>query len=182
MCIITSSSATESWHPRMLANDFKRMPLALRHIVDRSLKRLIRLNRKISGLSLQQKKFEENRVQESDDPWATKRTSYRKEINIGCVYRPVNSPTELKLLGRVRDISKGGVQMVIKTSNSLKYSHVPGDEFFVSTNLTPGQEVKITAKIANLRKGQTPATTIIGMTFTQMTHEDQKRLGFFLLP
>ena len=161
----------ESWHPRMLATDLKRMPVALRHIVDRSLRRLMRLNKKISGLSFQQKKVEESRAQESDDPWAAKRTSYRKAVNIGCVYRPVNSPTELKLLGRVRDISKGGLQMVIKTSNSLKYSHVPGDEFFISTNLTPGQEVKMTAKIANLKKGQTPATTIIGMSFTHMTHD-----------
>ena len=71
--------------------------------------------------------------------------------------------------------------MIIKTSNSLKYSHVPGDEFLITTNLTPGQEVKISAKIVNLRTGQTAATTIIGMSFTHMTHEDQKRLGFFLL-
>lgn len=171
----------ESWHPRMLANEYKRMPRALRHIADRSLKRLVRTNKKISGLSLQQKKVEESRALESDDPWAAKRSSYRKEINLGCAYRPKNSPREFNLLGRVRDISKGGLQMVIKTSNSLKYSHVPGDEFFVSTNLTPGQEVKMTAKIVNLRKGQTPATTIIGMSFIHMTHEDQKRLGFFLL-
>ena len=171
----------ESWHPRMLTNDYKKMPRALRHIVDRSLKRLVRINKKISGLSLQQQQIEESQAQESDDPWAVKRSSYRKEINLGCVYRPKNSPTGLKLLGRVRDLSKGGLQMVIKTSNSLKYSHVPGDEYFISTNLTPGQEVKMTAKIVNLRKGQTPATTIVGMSFIHMTHEDQKRLGFFLL-
>jgi hypothetical protein len=171
----------ESWHPRMLTNDYKQMPRALRYIVDRSLKRLMRINKKISGLSLQQKQFEETRAEESDDPWAVKRSSYRRDLNIGCVYRPKSSPKRLNLLGRVRDISKGGLQMVIKTSNSLKHSHVPGDEFFISTNLTPGQEVKMTAKIVNLRKGQTPATTIVGMSFIHMTHEDQKRLGFYLL-
>jgi hypothetical protein len=171
----------ESWHPRMLTNDYKQMPRALRYIVDRSLKRLMRINKKISGLSLQQKQFEESRAEESDDPWAIKRSAYRRDSNIGCVYRPKSSPKGLNLLGRVRDISKGGLQMVIKTSNSLKHSHVPGDEFFISTNLTPGQEVKMTAKIVNLRKGQTPATTIVGMSFIHMTHEDQKRLGFYLL-
>jgi hypothetical protein len=172
----------ESWHPKLLATEYKKMPRTLRYMADRSLKRLIRINSKISKLSLQQKKIEESQTLASDDPWAAKRSSYRKQVNLGCVYRPLNSPSELKLLGRIRDISKGGLQMVIKTSNSLKYSHVPGDEFHVSTNLTPGQEVKITAKVVNLRKGQTPATTIVGMSFIHMTHEDQKRLGFFLLP
>jgi len=176
-----TSPRSATGHPRMLTNDYKQMPRALRYIVDRSLKRLMRINKKISGLSLQQKQFEETRAEESDDPWAVKRSSYRRDINIGCVYRPKSSPKRLNLLGRVRDISKGGLQMVIKTSNSLKYSHVPGDEFFISTNLTPGQEVKMTAKIVNLRKGQTPATTIVGMSFIHMTHEDQKRLGFYLL-
>jgi hypothetical protein len=172
----------EAWHPKLLTNDYKQMPIALRQIVDQSLKRLVRVNKKISGLSIQQRKIEKSQVQDSTDPWASKRSAYRKKVNIGCVYRPINSPKELKLLGRIRDISKGGMQLVIKTSNSLKYSHVPGDEFVISTNLTPGKEVKINAKIANLRKGQTAATTFIGMSFTHMTHEDQKRLGFFLLP
>jgi len=172
----------EAWHPRLLTNDYKQMPIALRQIVDRSLKRLVRVNKKISGLSIQQKKIEKNQLQDSADPWASKRSAYRKKVNFGCVYRPINSPKDLKLLGRIRDISKGGMQMIIKTSNSLKYSHVPGDQFIISTNLTPGQEVKMNAKIASLRKGQTPATTFIGMSFTHMTNEDQKRLGFFLLP
>lgn len=172
----------ESWHPKMLANEYKKMPRTLRYLVDRSLKRLLRINKKISGLSLQQRKVEESQALASGDPWAAKRSSYRKEVNIGCVYRPRNSPSDVKLLGRIRDMSKGGLQMVIKTSNSLKYSHVPGDEFYISTNLTPGQEVKMTAKIVNLRKGHTPATTIVGMSFIHMTHEDQKRLGFFLMP
>ena len=171
----------ESWHPRMLTSEYKQMPQALRHIVDRSLKRLLWTNKKISGLNLQQQKIEESRAEASGDPWAAKRSSYRKEVNLGCVYKPKGRPKEKDLLGRIRDISKGGLQMLIKTSNSLKYSHVPGDEFYVTTNLTPGQEVKMTAKIVNLKTGQTPATTIIGMSFTHMTHEDQKRLGFFLL-
>lgn len=171
----------ESWHPRMLASDYKQIPRALRHIVDRSLKRLVRMNKKISGISLQQRKVEENQARKSGGPSTERRSSYRKECNIGCAYRPKNSPKEVQLLGRVRDISKNGLQMVVKTSNSLKYSHVPGDEFLIITNLTPGQEVKMTAKIVNLRKGPTPASTIMGMSFLHMTHEDQKRLGFFLL-
>ena len=172
----------ESWHPRMLANEYKKMPITLRYMADKSLRRLMRINKKISGLNLQQKKAEENQALTSDDPWAAQRNAYRKKVNLGCVYRPKNNPSDAHLLGRIRDMSKGGLQMVIKTSNSLKYSHVPGDEFYLSTNLTPGREVKMTAKIVNLRKGLSPATTIVGMSFSHMTNEDQKRLGFFLMP
>ncbi len=172
----------EAWHPDMLTTAYKQMPTILRLITGNSLKSLVRVNKMVSGFSLKKMRAEAEHVQGSSDPWTSERKFYRKKIDKECVYRPVNSPKNLKLFGRINDISRGGMQMVAKTSNSLDYSHVPGDEFFISAQFKEGQKVNMTAKIIKLQKGEKFGTISMGMTFTHMTHEDQKRLGFFLMP
>jgi c-di-GMP-binding flagellar brake protein YcgR len=136
----------------------------------------------VSGYHSKKRQDEIEQIQESSERWSTRRSFYRKEFDKECVYRPVNSPKSLKLIGRIKNISRGGMQMVAKTSNSLDYTHVPGDKFFVSVYLKPGQQVNMTAKIVTLQKGDSAGTISMGMAFTHMTQEDQKRLGFFLMP
>ncbi len=172
----------EAWHPNMITTAYKQMPTILRLITGQSLKSLVRVNKMVSGFNSIKRRAEVEQVQGSSDPWSSKRSFYRKEFDKECVYRPVNSPKNLKLFGRIKDISRGGMQMDVKTSNSLDYSHVPGDEFLVSVYLKPGQQVNMTAKIVKLQKGETSGTISMGMTFTHMTQEDQKKLGFFLMP
>ncbi len=171
----------EAWHPKMLLAEYNQMPPLLGLITDKALKRLVRINKMISKMSSKEEQPVESQAQDTSDPWAARRSSFRKKCNLGCVYLPVKSPKDLELFGRTRDISKGGLQLVVKTSNSLKYSHVPGDEFFLSINLSPEKELKTKGKILNIEKGQTAATIRLGMTFTHMTNEDQRKLGFFLL-
>jgi c-di-GMP-binding flagellar brake protein YcgR len=124
---------------------------------------------------------DKGKAQDSSKTWGGKRVSFRKKCNLGCVYRPKTDPQEGELYGRAMDISKGGMKLVVKTSNSLKFSHVPGDKFFIKINLTPDYELNTTTKIVNIEKGQTAATIHLGMVFTHMNQEDQKKLGFFLL-
>ncbi len=171
----------EAWHSTLLLTDYRKMPPILGLITDKALKRLVRINKMVSGLGLKEVQADKGKAQDSSDPWAAKRSSFRKECNIGCIYRPKKDPKARELLGRTMDISKGGIQLVVKTSNSLKCSHVPGDEFFINIRLSLGQELNTTAKIVNIEKGRTTATIRLGMTFTHMTKADQNKLGFFLL-
>ena len=172
----------EAWHPNMIASVYKQMPTILGLITGQSLKSLARMNKMVSGYNSKKRQAEIEQIQESSERWSTRRSFYRKEFDKECVYRPVNSPKSLKLIGRIKNISRGGMQMVAKTSNSLDYTHVPGDKFFVSVFLKPGQQVNMTAKIVALLKGDSAGTISMGMAFTHMTQEDQKRLGFFLMP
>ena len=172
----------EAWHPNMISTVYKQMPIILGLIAGQSLKSLARMNKMVSGYNSKKRKAEVKQIQQSPDRWSSRRSFYRKEFDKECVYRPVNSPKSLKLIGRIKNISRGGMQMVAKTSNSLDYTHVPGDKFFVSVFLKPGQQVNMTAKIVALLKGDSAGTISMGMAFTHMTQEDQKRLGFFLMP
>jgi hypothetical protein len=171
----------EAWHSTLLLTDYRKMPPILGLITDKALKRLMRINKMISGLNLKEKQDEEYKVQDSSDPWEAKRSSFRKKCNLGCDYRPRNDSKARELFGRVMNISKGGLQLVVKTSNTHKCSHLPGDEFSVNIRLSPGQELNTTAKIVNIEKGKSIASVHLGMAFTHMTQADQKRLGFFLL-
>ena len=143
--------------------------------------RMTRTNKMVSGLDLKEMEADKEKAQDSSDPWAAKRGSSRKKCNLGCDYWSKTDFQAKELCGKVIDISKEGMKLVVKASNSRKYSHVPGDEFFVKINLTPNQELNATAKIVNIDKSRTAATIRLGMTFTHMDQADQEKLGFFLL-
>jgi hypothetical protein len=157
------------------------MPPILRLITDKALNRLGRINKAISRLGLKEMEADKGKAQDSSKTWGGKRASFRKKCNLGCTYRPKADSQEGELFGRAMDISKEGLQLVVKTSNTHKHSHLPGDEFFVVIPLSEGQELKTTAKIVNIEKGKSVASVRLGMAFTHMNQVDQKKLGFFLL-
>ena len=172
----------EVWHPALLLDDYKQIPEILRRIVGQALKLIPRMNKLVVELSLKQKKIEDGQAHGEYDPQEDKRKFYRKKVNLECVFRPVNSSKDLKLPGRIRDISKGGLGMTVKTSGLRNYTPVSGDELIISTYLVPNQQVNMTAKILWLKKDKTDNAISLGAIFTHMEPQDQKRLGFFLLP
>jgi len=171
----------EAWHPAMLLDAYKQMPDILRLISGQALKLIVRMNKMIVELSLKQEKLKDGQTHGVYDPQEDKRKFYRKIVNLECVFRPVNNPEDLKLSGRIRDISKGGLGMTVKTSGLLNYTPVSGDELFIRTYFLPDQKVNMTAKIIWLKKGKTDGTISLGMVFTHMDPDDRKRLGFFLM-
>lgn len=171
----------EVWHPAVLMNDYKQMPEVLRRIAGQALKLTTRMNKAVVELSLKQEKLEVGQTHEGYDSKENKRKFYRKIVSLECVFRPVNSPKDLKLPGRIRDISKGGLRMTVKTSGLLNYTPVFGDELFISTYFELDQKVNMTAKILWLKKDKTEGTISFGSVFTHMEPEDRKRLGFFLM-
>lgn len=172
----------EAWHPAMLLNAYKKMPDVLRLIAGQALKLIVRMNKIVVGLSLKEGQHKDSQTQELSDQWEEKRKFYRKRVSLECIFRPANSPKDLKIRGRIKDISKGGLQMTVKTSGLLNYTLIPGDELFISTYLLSDQKVNMTAKITWLKKGETDGFISLGMTFTHIEPEDRKRLGFFLMP
>lgn len=172
----------EAWHPAMLLNAYEKMPDVLKLIANQALKLIMRMNKMVVKLSLKQGQLQGSQTQELSDQWEDKRKLYRKVVNLECVFRPVNSPKDLKFSGRIKDISKEGLGMTAKTSGLLNYTPVSGDELFISTYLLPDQKVNMTAKIIWIKKGKTDGVISLGMVFTQMDPDDRKRLGFFLMP
>jgi hypothetical protein len=175
-------SCLEAWHPAMLSNAYKQMPDILKRITGQALKRLVRVNKMVSGLTLNKETTPPGQAQEPSKIWKEKRSSYRKEVSLNCTYRPAKSAEGFKLNGRIENISRGGVLMVVNRTNLTSCPHVIGDQFVINTAFSPGQEVEMIAKIASQREGNTAATIAFGMAFTDMTSGDQKKLGFFLMP
>jgi len=172
----------EVWHPAMIKNAFKEMPNIFKFIVSQALKNLIRLNKMASALSLEKENVESDKTQESPDKWWAERKFYRKKVDLECDYMPIDSPEEIKLKGQIKDISKGGVLLEINSLNSVDCSHLPGNKFNLSTYLKPDVELKVTAQIANINEGEKDRTLLLGMTFKTISHENEKRLGFYLMP
>jgi len=175
-------SCLEAWHPAMLSNAYKQMPDILKHITGQALKRLVRVNKMVSGLTLNKEPTKPSPAKKPSQTWKEKRSAYRKKVNLNCTYRPVKSPESFKLNGRIDDISRGGLFLVVNRTNLSTCPHVTGDKFVIHTAFSPGQEVEMTAKIASVREAKTAATIGLGMAFTDMTSGDQKKLGFFLMP
>ncbi len=172
----------EAWHPAMLLDAYQKMPDVLRLIAGQALKLIVRMNKIVVELSSKQGQSMGSQTRELSDQWTEERKFFRKMVKLECVFRPVDSPKNLKFLGQIRDISKGGLQMTVKTSGLLNYTLTSGDELFISTYFTLDQKVNMTAKISRLQKGRTGDTISLGMVFTHMDPDDRKRLGFFLMP
>ncbi len=175
-------SCLEAWHPAMLSNDYKQMPDILKRITGQALKRLVRVNKMVSGLTLNKESTKPDRAQKPSQTWEEKRSSYRKKVSLNCSYRPVQSPESFKLKGRIDNISRGGLLLLVGRANLSSCPHVAGDKFVIKTAFSPGQEVEMTAKIVSVREGKTAATMAFGMAFTDIASGDQKKLGFFLMP
>ncbi len=175
-------SILEVWHPAMIKNAFKEMPNIFKLIVGQALKNLVRLNKMSSTLSLEKENVDSSKTQEQADEFWSERKFYRKKVNLECYYRPIGSPEGNKLKGQIIDISKGGLLLEINTLNSVEFSHLPRDKFIINTDIKPDVELTATAQIANISKGEKDDTLCLGMAFKTISHEDEKRLGFFLMP
>ena len=171
----------EVWHPAVLLNDYKQMPDVLRRIAGQALKLITRMNKVVVDLNQKKEELADEKTRGGYEPQEEKREFYRKKVSLECVFRPVNSPKNLKLPGKIRDISKGGLGITVKTSGLLNYTPVSGDEIFISTYFKLDQKVNMTAKILWLKKDKTDGAISFGTVFTHMEPEDRKRLGFFLM-
>ena len=78
------------------------MPVTLKYVTNQLLKRLVHMNRRISELESARAREE---APKNADSWAMQRTHYRKQVDIVCIYSPVQDKDKIKLWGQIKDLS-----------------------------------------------------------------------------
>jgi signal-transduction protein with cAMP-binding, CBS, and nucleotidyltransferase domain len=177
-------SVLEVWHPRILLKEYEQMPAILRFIADQTLRRLLRMNKLVTQLTAKKikGKGKAKAKEVPKDSWAAKRSYYRKQVNSPCSLRHVRRPAKGKLDGVIKDISMGGVGVVISLTQLKEFPYKKGDEFTVNTTLSSGRDIDFLARIVNVTEGKEPESLFLGMAFTDLSHHTRKELGFFLMP
>lgn len=175
-------SELEVWHPEMLSQDYENIPAVIKHMADEAQKRLVRMNRFIVQMSVTDEDEKEKSTGDDGEETTSRRLHYRKNVNLACVYRPVDTPSKLQLHGNIKNISLSGINMETRARNAFNFSHDPGDEFNLELILPNGKDTHVTAMIKGIRKSQTPGTISLGLVFTDMREGAKRDLGFFLMP
>ena len=170
---------TEVWHPEALSNEYENIPPVLRYITDQALRRLFRMNRILTNLSAQRQG--EGDAEAEIEPRDSRRRFYRRTVALACDYRPMDAPDNVRLSGQVKNISAGGLGLLVTARNTHTYSHEVGDVFEIDMILPNGRAFEAQATIINVSKDRTPGSVYLGMAFTEMDGEARKVIGFYLL-
>ena len=173
-------TTVEVWHTKRLDKEYLNMPPIIKYITDQILTRSIRMNKLMVKLINQEKK-EATRVKK-EDPLVSQRRFYRKEVDMVCRYRPVGMPGKFQLKARIKDISLGGLGMVVKRVNAADVSHAEGDRFAVSTVLPNKQTLELEGELKSVENGENAGEMLLGMNISEISHNAKKQLGFFLMP
>ena len=116
--------------------------------------------------------------------WAAqKRRHYRKRVDIRAAYRPMFATKKSETAsGLIRDVSREGLGMEVLSEAFASFSHDVGDRFDIDFKLPNSQPIHLEAIVVSKREGRLPHSSFLGMYITHITYENQKRLGFFLMP
>ena len=171
----------EVWHPALISEEYDDMPPIIKYMTDEVQKRLLRLNKFIVQMSIEEGGDGEKTF-DDDKEKTVRRVHYRKDVNLACVYRAVDASPWLQLNGSIRNISLTGMNLEARAKTAAKFSHDPGDEFYMELSLPNGKDIQVTARIQALREPRVPGTISLGMVFTDMKEGTRKALGFFLMP
>jgi len=171
-------SELEVWHPSTLSKEYEEMPPVIKYIVNQALRRLVRMNKLVAQFTAKRQQIIDKDKQ--GEPGTSQRYFYRKALDQECIYRPVNSSPELRLGGRVKDISLNGVGLEVRSKNALNFSHEMGDTFHIIMMLPTNKKMTFTAKIQAVKVDRTLGRILMGMQFQEMDGENKKTLGFFM--
>jgi len=171
-------SELEVWHPSTLKKEYEEMPPVVKYIVNQALQRLVRMNQLVAQFTAKRQRIIEKAKHVK--PGTPQRFYYRKELDQECIYRPVNSSKELRLGGRVKDISLNGVGLEVRSKNALNFSHEAGDTFYVTMMLPTNKKLTFKAKIQSVKMDRTLGKIMMGMQFEEIDGENRKTLGFFM--
>ena len=170
------------YHPARLKKRFEEMPPIIKYITGQTINRLIRMNMKLT--KLKEKKEESKKLLENSSQFApgiSRRRFHRKKLDQDCVYHPVGALEKVTLWGRIFDICKDGLRLDVSKPNLLTVPHKIGDEFFINTSISKGKRLDIKAKTLHVNNHLIPKKISLGMSFTHLTKEARRDLGFFLL-
>ena len=167
--------------------DIESLPPLLKEIGRQALRRLYAARVKTAQLTLNQitaKKQNESSTAQKRKEWAQQqRRHYRKQLNISGEYRPLGQALGGGFLeGRIKDISKEGVGLEASGRALNEVSHEVGDKFDVRILLPNGKKISFTAQIVTISGDKAGGIRFCGMKIIEISYENQKTLGFFLMP
>ncbi|MFZ7111041.1 MAG: cyclic nucleotide-binding domain-containing protein [Desulfatiglandales bacterium] len=176
-------SELEVWDPGALSMEYDQMSPVLKFVVDQSLTRLVRMNKIVEQMGVRE--MVHKGKQQDQDPRKSRRTYYRKKVQLPCEYLPVRPPKGLQvsLKGYVRDLSMTGLGLDLARKNLSLLPHDVGDHLRVSTDLPNGKRLEVTGRIIFVY--ETRGKVRLGLSFDELDDygsEARKTLGFFLLP
>jgi len=174
-------SVLEAWHPSRILKEFEAMPFVVRYIAKQTVSHLTRLDRMISTFKQKDTLQKEKKSAQSRTPTAQLKRAIRKNLISDCLYRPIGSPENVRLWGRIINISKGGLRLDILKMNALDYSHAVNDEFKATVFLKNEKQIDLHVKIVNSRILEDKRTMAIGMQTIKVGQNSVKDLGFLLM-
>ena len=122
-------TTVESWHPSAIKREYEQMPPAIRYLANQVTQHLRRYNRMLTEL------HELRKRKDVAPPKIVKKNlqprSFRKDLDVDCMYRPVEEPESPHLWGRIKNISKGGMRMDIRRGNTFGRKHELGSQFMI---------------------------------------------------
>jgi CRP-like cAMP-binding protein len=171
----------EVTHPMKFIKEYEASAPILRLMAQQALNRLTRMNRFIDRLIVN-KQEEPDNLKSSLSLWKSNRRFYRKKVNLTCKYA---SKTHLKgfsatLQGTIKNLSMTGLGLEIDPRNESALPHEIGEVFQVETTLPNGKELKLPCTLVRSAKGR--GYINLGMTYLDLSEDERKILGFFLLP
>ncbi|MFZ0449501.1 MAG: cyclic nucleotide-binding domain-containing protein [Desulfatiglandaceae bacterium] len=167
----------EVWHPDRLVREYQKMSPIIKYISDQVLRRLARMNKVIGKLDTGEKK-----PSPDSELSISQRLFYRKDVDISCEYRSLDTRKPVWLKGSIRNLSLNGLGLHVIARNNLNFPHDPGKVFRVRATLPNGREVEMDARIVTAKKAKMPGRLDIGLALMDITEETRKILGFFLMP
>jgi CRP-like cAMP-binding protein len=174
-------SEIEASHPMELLKEYEVSAPILKLMARQALNRLTRMNRFIDRLIVDEQAKAEN-FKRNLSLWKSNRRFYRKKVELECTYtsktRLTGSNATLK--GKIINISMTGLGLDIDPRNESVIPHEIGEVFQLETVLPNAKELKLICTLVRSSKGR--GYISLGMTYIELSDEERKILGFFLLP
>jgi CRP-like cAMP-binding protein len=174
-------SEIEVTHPMALLKEYEVSAPILKLMARQVLNRLTRMNRFIDRLVVNEQEKPEN-LRSSLSLWKSNRRFYRKRVKLTCKYTSKTRITRYDpaLEGTITNMSMTGLGLEIDPRNEKVIPHEIGEVFQVETILPNAKELKLFCTLVRSSKGR--GYISLGMTYVELSDDDRKILGFFLLP
>jgi CRP/FNR family transcriptional regulator, cyclic AMP receptor protein len=169
-------------HANRLIQDYETLPPIFRNVMTDSLRRLSRHRLLTTQLEFKPCRESDEHSQARQDFAAQQRKNYRKEVSFPCSYRPLETALKIPLTAIVRDISMGGMGIEVSNASMRAFNHAKGEQFIFDVPLPIGHTVQFTAAVVANKPARNPKARILGVNITDISYQNQKQLGFFLMP
>lgn len=173
------SSVLESWHPSRIKQEYDEMPFIIRKMANQMVSQLVKVNKMISQLSQNKIKKKAENTQPINRDFRSR--SYRKSVYMDCKYRPIGSDKNIRLWGRVKNISKGGFRLDVMRMNAFDYPHEVGGEFEATLYGVNGKKLNLNFRIANAQYHEKERRLSLGAQIIEVDDMSKTDLGFLLL-